>query len=77
MARKIKVTLNFDEEDLNQILHSCFLGDKAPEVKDMTEEQFEQFREIMKGTAGAFVREIVETSGDDGDWLSKFLEQFE
>ena len=75
--RKIKITLEFSEYDLNQILAYCFLGDEAPEVKDMTNKQFTQFGKILQANAPAFVEEIIDGSGDSGDWLLDFMSQFE
>lgn len=75
-SRTLKVVLEFSEADLNQIMAYTFVGDAPPAVADMSKAQFGKLGKLLQASSDAFVDEIVEGSGDDGDWLYKFMKQF-
>ena len=74
--RHIKVELTFNEDHINRVLRNQYYGvGKAPEVKDLSEEQFAWITAEMQRTSGVFVDEIVDKDSDD--WLDELMQQFE
>ena len=77
MARKkksIKVTLEFTEEQLDEMLSYATFSGEPLTVKDLTVARFNELRDELRSTADNFVFEIVDGSRDAcaNDWLSDF-----
>ena len=73
MSRSISITLTFTEDDISNMLGE---GSDGPLfVGDLTEQQFDRFKQLMEDTRQVFVDEIVNRAEDEWEWLDRFVEE--
>jgi hypothetical protein len=78
-TRTIKMTLEFNEDDLNRILKDSYFGQgNAPKVSELTAAQFKQFKKELTETE-TFKEELLEGTREAAanDWLCDLMQQFE
>lgn len=74
-SRSIKVTLEFKEDDLNEILDAAnFTDEPSLTVADLSPAMFRKLKNELQTTSGNFVEEIVEGTREAcaNDWLIEF-----